>query len=35
MWQPALDFSRRTLGKVIEYDQKRSGELTDTPRAYF
>ena len=29
-----LDFSRRTLGKVIEHDEKRSGELIGTLRTY-
>jgi GAF domain-containing protein len=30
-----LDFSRRTLGKVIKHDGKRSGELIGTLRTYF
>ncbi len=30
-----LDFSRRTLGKAIEHDDKRSGELIGTLRTYF
>ena len=29
-----LDFSRRTLGKVMEHDEKRNGELISTLRAY-
>ena len=30
-----LDFCRRTLGKAIEHDDKRSGELIGTLRTYF
>jgi sugar diacid utilization regulator len=29
-----LDFSRRTLGKVMEHDEKRNGELIGTLRTY-
>lgn len=29
-----LDFSRRTLGKAVEHDEKRKGELIATLRAY-
>jgi DNA-binding PucR family transcriptional regulator len=29
-----LDFSRRTLGKVIAHDEKRNGELISTLRTY-
>ena len=29
-----LEFSRRTLGKVLEHDEKRSGELIGTLRTY-
>ena len=29
-----LDFSRRTLGKVMEHDEKRNGELLGTLRTY-
>ncbi len=29
-----VDFSRRTLGKVMEHDEKRNGELIGTLRAY-
>jgi DNA-binding PucR family transcriptional regulator len=33
--QHVQDFSRHTLGKVIEHDEKRSGELIGTLRTYF
>ncbi len=32
--QHVLDFSRRTLGRVMEHDEKRNGELIGTLRTY-